>query len=287
MTVYCIVAEGDSVTYTAAGYFYSYFSYTFATGQEDILFYADASAPIRGSFLLHKNSPSRVGINLSLSGTRLISNATNMTDAIAGKIVAYLPASKTQPGRGAPARKYILTLLAGTNPDTTSPTTHAANVAIYAGLARAAGIDAVLVGTLPSRTDGIIADFDTSYQAPYNAIIKGTGWKEVNNVAGIIDFASNANIGATGAADNTTYFADKVHPTAAGHALMTPIYAAAVNAMITSLGTCRLVMPLSELTIARPGRLAYSAAMSSLIAARPTLRSALRWAACITAGSSS
>ena len=37
--------------------------------------------------------------------------------------------------------------------------------------------------------------------------------------------------------------------------------------MITSLGTWRLVMPLSELTMARPGRLAYSAWMSALIAA--------------------
>ena len=37
--------------------------------------------------------------------------------------------------------------------------------------------------------------------------------------------------------------------------------------MMTSLGTWRLVMPLSEFTIARPGRLAYSAWMSALIAA--------------------
>ena len=36
--------------------------------------------------------------------------------------------------------------------------------------------------------------------------------------------------------------------------------------MMKSLGTCRPVMPLSELTMARPGRFAYSAAMSSLIA---------------------
>ena len=36
--------------------------------------------------------------------------------------------------------------------------------------------------------------------------------------------------------------------------------------MMKSLGTCRPVMPLSELTMARAGRFAYSAAMSSLIA---------------------
>ena len=36
--------------------------------------------------------------------------------------------------------------------------------------------------------------------------------------------------------------------------------------MMKSLGTCRPVIPLSELTMARPGRFAYSAAMSSLIA---------------------
>ena len=36
--------------------------------------------------------------------------------------------------------------------------------------------------------------------------------------------------------------------------------------MMKSLGTCRPVMPLSEFTMARAGRFAYSAAMSSLIA---------------------
>ena len=37
---------------------------------------------------------------------------------------------------------------------------------------------------------------------------------------------------------------------------------------ITSLGTCRLVMPLSEFTIASAGRSAYSAAMSASTCAR-------------------
>lgn len=37
---------------------------------------------------------------------------------------------------------------------------------------------------------------------------------------------------------------------------------------ITSLGTCRFVMPLSELTIARRGRTAYSALTSASIASR-------------------
>ncbi len=43
---------------------------------------------------------------------------------------------------------------------------------------------------------------------------------------------------------------------------------------ITSLGTCRLVMPLSELTIASAGRCAYSAAMSASIASRVAAGSA-------------
>ncbi len=37
---------------------------------------------------------------------------------------------------------------------------------------------------------------------------------------------------------------------------------------ITSLGTCRLVMPLSESTIARSGPFSYAAAMSASIATR-------------------
>ena len=44
------------------------------------------------------------------------------------------------------------------------------------------------------------------------------------------------------------------------------IIAGIVASMMKSLGTCRPVIPLSELTMARAGRFAYSATMSSLIA---------------------
>ena len=45
--------------------------------------------------------------------------------------------------------------------------------------------------------------------------------------------------------------------------------------MITSLGTCRLVIPLLESTIASGGRVAYTAWMSASIAARWSGRQAL------------
>lgn len=49
----------------------------------------------------------------------------------------------------------------------------------------------------------------------------------------LIDFAADATMGADATADNLTYYAsDGLHPTAAGHAVLEPIYRAAVNAVL-------------------------------------------------------
>ncbi len=125
--------------------------------------------------------------------------------------------------------------MVGTNPDSSSPTALAAGVATYCLARKAAGWDKIILCTLVSRTDGIIANFDTTYAQPYNTIIRGGAWQVASGVDVICDFASNANLGATGAADNATYFVDKIHPTLAGYNIMTPLWTAALNTVVASL----------------------------------------------------
>jgi hypothetical protein len=67
----------------------------------------------------------------------------------------------------------------------------------------------------------------------YNSLIRST-WPQYADF--IVDFASNANLGADSASANTTYFqADAIHPTATGQALMTTIANNAINLLDQNL----------------------------------------------------
>jgi hypothetical protein len=131
-------------------------------------------------------------------------------------------------------RKWILSLQIGTNIDSTTPAIQAEIAGSYC-LGRSAAGWIVILSTLPSRTDGIITNFDTIYAQPYNSIIKSPGWKEAHGVYAISDIASDPRLGATEAADNTVYFQDKVHPTPAGAAVGGVILRSAIETVISSI----------------------------------------------------
>lgn len=217
-TINALVAEGDSLTFTLLGYFFG------ALGIDNSAWPSDQGGGIvpRRWARWRTTSPALIIADYALSGRKLSDMA-----AASGPLDAVVSSDSS--------RRYILAILAGTNLDTGNPTTQAAAMASYCLARRAAGWDAIIVGTIPSRTDGALANFDTAYAQPYNALIKAPGWKEAAGVTVIADYASDPNIGATGAANNTTYFVDKVHPTPAGYALMAPILAAAIDVAIASL----------------------------------------------------
>ena len=59
-----------------------------------------------------------------------------------------------------------------------------------------------------------------SDRTTYNSTIRtGSASRGVK----VCDFAANATLGPAGAENNTTYYADRVHPTAAGHAILAGI----------------------------------------------------------------
>lgn len=86
----------------------------------------------------------------------------------------------------------------------------------------------VALATILDRTGSLTisqASFD-SQRAFVNAAITGSG---TTHADALIDLTGIANLSANGAANNATYFsADLIHPIAAGHALMEPVYRAAM-----------------------------------------------------------
>lgn len=84
----------------------------------------------------------------------------------------------------------------------------------------------VLVGTLPSAVT-----IDTDRQT-VNTYIRA-GWQTFAD--GLVDFASNANIGAAAAYTNATYFqVDQIHPTNAGNTIMAGLAQTAINLLVAN-----------------------------------------------------
>lgn len=195
-------------------------------------------------FVSNLNEDGSTGIiaDLSIGGSRVQTNAGDLVDrttALDGIIPPGYPSAvgvrMSTNADTRQRRKYILSLQIGTNPDSSDPVQQASIVGAYCIARRNAGWDGIVLGTLCSRGDGIIANFDTAYQQPYNAIIKGTGWAAAHGVTAIADIASDSRLGASGANSNTTYFEDLVHPTAEGAAIGGPILRAAFDQVIASL----------------------------------------------------
>ncbi len=227
--LYCVCVIGDSTTSMSISYAYQYFGLSAAQVPDNEFDPVNGERP---HFRYFRSSPKMVAANLAESGTRQQNNW--MTSPYLARVNGLLPANKaaSAAATGRP-RFYIASILLGTNGDENA-TIQAANLASYAGTLKAAGWDAVIAGTIWSRTDQV--DYDTTFGQPYNAIIRGTGWAAGHNIDGIFDLASDSRLGAVGAADNTTYFSDKVHPTQAGQAIASPIWGATLDAVAAGLG---------------------------------------------------
>lgn len=195
-----------------------------------------------------------LGTNMAWPASRLNSNGpstdfpgdltyrASLVDTImAGKTSA--PLRETGRAESRATRKYIFSVMIGTNPDTSNYTTQATNVGNYLLARRAAGADKVIVGTILPRGDGILDGsqngVDTNfeiYRQGYNAIIRGASWKSTYQVDGIFDFGAEPTVGAPGAWSNKTYYPDdNIHPGVAAYALLTPLYIAAVYTVKATL----------------------------------------------------
>jgi hypothetical protein len=134
--------------------------------------------------------------------------------------IAYTEGSYFNPG----ARDNLMFYALGTNDVFFSRTTAQAIAAISQGLSywKTLGGRAI-VSTPISRTGGL----DANEQALTTSILQN--WQAMGAI-GMADFMNDANLGATGANTNSTYFVDGIHPTQAGQwDDMLPIAQRAVN----------------------------------------------------------
>jgi lysophospholipase L1-like esterase len=134
---------------------------------------------------------------------------------------AILPTNK----RG---KVFVHSLLIGANDIyNITPATYAATISSYMAARKAAGWDKTVLGTILPRGT---ANHNTNRNA-FNAIVTAGGWAAANNVDAIADFAAQATMGPDAAYLNATYYGDGVHPTAAGYALLEPVFRSAVNGL--------------------------------------------------------
>ena len=138
------------------------------------------------------------------------------------------------PWYSAQRAKNILLVAAGTN-DLAGGNDLQDILDRYYGLldsARATGWKTVACTVLPRSDAGLAlgqAGFDAE-RAAFNADIVAH-WAD--HADALADVAAIPGMGAAGDSNNTTYYSvDKVHPLAPGHALMEPVYLAAVTSLL-------------------------------------------------------
>ncbi len=136
-------------------------------------------------------------------------------------------------------RRYIFTTAIGSNDGALGGladyTTYAAAVATCCVARKTAGYNLVGICTLLPRSSGMIE----ANRLGYNALVMDSSWRSGHGIDFAIDLASQAIMGDPANTTNATYYDQNpvagIHPTAAGHALLAPIYLAGVNAAIAML----------------------------------------------------
>ncbi len=235
-----LVHEGDSVSYMAISFVYQAFGIAAVDVKEDGTL--DNS---RDFFRFESPTPAPliIGVNCASSGLRvgdIMKRDPTYVDPFVINKRNPKPAKKAPEGHvgvSSGERRYIYTLMAGTNPSAADPATQAAMIGANCLARKAAGFDKVIVCTIPSRADGILADFDAAYMRPLNAILRDAKWQAASGVDYCCDLAADARWGGVGAATNTMYFGDRVHPLESLHALVAPVYRATVNKARAALAT--------------------------------------------------
>jgi hypothetical protein len=138
------------------------------------------------------------------------------------------------PWYSAARTKNILLVAAGTN-DLANANNLSDLLDRYYSLldsARATGWKAVACTILPRSNAGMVVGLQ-GFEAARSAFNADLVANWASHADALADVAAIKGMGAAGDSDNTTYYgADKIHPTAAGHALLEPVYLAAIASQL-------------------------------------------------------
>lgn len=119
-------------------------------------------------------------------------------------------------------RKFILSVMIGRNDLLSLGTsTYLTNLASYCDDRRAAGWTVVVCTILPSTESG----FNTARNTVNTTLRTWVG----THCDALVDFDTDPTIGADEAAEDTDYYSDGTHPTAAGQVLLEVVYRAVLN----------------------------------------------------------
>lgn len=200
-----ICAEGDSITQG------------FGTTTSYALIFGGNSSPAVDGVVVARPSATLLAAYDIETGNSLEARATYVD--------AMIPPDKN-------GRRFILSVLTGNDfvNGYASAAAYAAEVADYAAARRSAGWDKIVLCTMLPRTAAIAPGFNALRNA-FNAIVTAPGWATANGFDAIADLAGVAGMGADADAVNATNYPDGVHPSAAGHALLEPVYRATINGL--------------------------------------------------------
>jgi GDSL-like Lipase/Acylhydrolase family len=138
------------------------------------------------------------------------------------------------PWYSADRAKNILVVAAGTN-DLATGQNLQDTLDRYYGLldsARATGWKTVACTVLP-RSDPALMVGQAAFESARTAFNASVVANYASHSDALANVAAIAGLGAAGDSNNTTYYSlDKIHPIAAGHALMEPVYRAAVASLL-------------------------------------------------------
>jgi hypothetical protein len=127
-------------------------------------------------------------------------------------------------------KQYVLYFAVTNNLGSDDLTSYVGAWGQYALDAKAAGFDKVVTSTVLSRTD--VGQSNDAVRNAFNAAITAPGWAAAHGIDAIADFASDPIMGVDAAPIvNPGYFADGVHPNAAGNTRLEVIFRAAMNSL--------------------------------------------------------
>lgn len=227
MTLVSIVHTGDSISGGQLCYPTIAFNFI-GLGNDSILIAQSTQTYHIGSNFIFRN--------MGMAGSRLDSGNQFDLVTIAPVYVDPIIPVSYDTNTFNTVRKYVFITAIGSNDvllaNYSTTVEYAGAIAACCRNRKAAGYD--LAGICTALPRGDVLAIPEDRRALFNATVKDPVWQAANGIDFAIDIASQPIMGNHATLPDLTYYQDEVHPTNFGQTLLAPIYAEAVNKIISS-----------------------------------------------------